>query len=1272
MHPNAGQWDERINYKVELQTGEMLIEDDGFTYYFHNFNSVRGHSHGEGETHKAHNEEELKAHVIKSKFVGSNWGGIKSEDHYSTFYRNYILGNDQTKWKSGLFGIAQLEMSEMYPGVDVHLSGRDAQLKYSFVVKPGIDPDVIQIAYDGHNGIYLDQEGNLHISSIFGEIVESKPVAWTEGEMGKRSVPVEFVIKGNTVHFNFPSSYAKDQVLIIDPFLTFSTFSGSTADNWGFTAAPDVNTNLFGGGVVFGLGYPITSGVFDPTFNGGTIDLAITKFNTTGTGLLYSTYIGGSGSETPNSIVASPSGELYIFGITSSINFPMAGSPFDNSYNGGPSIANNLTNNLGFTGGSDLYVARLSANGSTLVASTYVGGSGNDGLNTSNLKFNYGDQFRGEIILDDAGMVYVASMTESSNFPTMMGSQGALSGTQDAVLFKMPATLNSMIWSTYFGGSGNETGNAVAVASNGTVYMAGGTTSGNLPITNGFDLSFGGVTDGYLARFNGTTGAQMSGTHIGTNEYDQAYFVQLDLDDHVYVLGQTQANLGITAGLYGNANSGQFVHKYNPTLSTQEWKTMLGAGTGNVEISPTAFLVSDCYDIYVSGWGGVLNANPNVSQAVNSTTNGFPVTFDAFQATTNGSNFWIAVLSENAATLKYATYMGGQTSSYNHVDGGTSRFDKGGRIYHAVCGACGGNATGFTTTPGVWSPTNQSSNCNMAAFKFELNVIEAAVSDPNPSVCIPNPVVFINNSLNGNYYFWDFGDGNTSTATDPTHYYSSPGIYYGYLVALDTNGCYDADTAEFIVNVGEFTGGAIQPTTSICPGESYQLEAFGGTFYAWSPAQFLDDSTSATPVATVDQTTDFMVIVSDSCGTDTLFVTLPVYLGNTTISNDTSVCIGNSVDLYATGGVSYEWNPATGLDDAFSPNPTATPLVTTLYTVLITTSNGCEIIDSVMVAVYFDPPQPQMPDSLTLCLGNSINISVSGADEYYWSPNTAISSLTGSVVIVNPDSDMYYFCDFSNACGIDRDSVFISVLTADISAFNDTIVCPGEPVNLWATGGATYWWYPSATLNSNQASSVVATPFETTEYYVDGTDANGCLGTDSVFVDVFPNPGVQAVSDVYAFYGDNIQLGATTLTPGPLVWYPAEFLTCVSCSNPIANPNQNYTYYVSYTDVNGCKASDTVNIFYDPILYVPNTFTPGQGQVNPFFKAEGGNIKTFEMLIFNRWGELICTLESIDEHWDGTYEGNNCQDGTYVWKIRITDFNDSEQYYVGHVNLLRE
>jgi gliding motility-associated-like protein len=128
----------------------------------------------------------------------------------------------------------------------------------------------------------------------------------------------------------------------------------------------------------------------------------------------------------------------------------------------------------------------------------------------------------------------------------------------------------------------------------------------------------------------------------------------------------------------------------------------------------------------------------------------------------------------------------------------------------------------------------------------------------------------------------------------------------------------------------------------------------------------------------------------------------------------------------------------------------------------------------------------------------------------------------------------------------------------------------------------------------------------------------------------------------------------------------------VVCENPVANPNQNYTYWVTYTDNNGCSASDSVNIFYDPIIWVPNTFTPGGGdEHNNLFYADGGNIKTFEMLIFNRWGELIVTLNDLEESWDGTFKGLNCQDGTYVWKVTITSFEDVESIYNGHVNLLR-
>jgi len=1266
MNPNAGQWDDKIEYKIDLSIGEMLIEKDGFGYVLHNGNELN-HNH-----HDQENEvnDEIKGQFITEKFVNSTWSGQKTELDRSNFYENYFLGSDKSKWKSEVYSFSKVKYHDFFQGVDLEMETNSDAFKYSFRLKPHTNFEIIKSVLTGHSYLRLEN-GDLKIGNVFGEIIEEKPVAWNVIDGKNVAVEIEFTLEGDTLGYRFPKGYNSNYELVIDPNITFSTFTGSTADNWGFTATPDEDGNLFGGGVVFNVGYPVSPGAFDPTFNGGTIDIGLSKFNTTGTTMLFSTYIGGSGSETPNSIVCSQSGELFIFGITSSSNFPMAGSSYDNSYNGGPSISNSLSNSLNFTLGTDLFVARINATGTNLLASTFIGGTGTDGINTTSLKYNYGDQFRGEIILDNAGFVYIASVTSSSDFPTVFGSQNALNGAQDAVLFKMPIGLNALSFSTYFGGSGLETGNSVQIGSNGSVYMVGGTTSSNLPLLIGQDLTFDGVSDGYVARFNGTTGAVLSGNYIGSSEYDQAYMVQLDIDDNVYIFGQTESDLGVTPGCFGVPNSGQFIRKYDGLLSSIQWNTMIGSASGHVEISPTAFLVSDCYDIYLSGWGGDINSNPNLSQAVFSSSNGFPTTSDAFQSTTNGSNFYIAVLGPDASSLKYGTYMGGTASSFNHVDGGTSRFDKAGRIYHAVCGACGGNPNGFSTTPGVWSPVNSSSNCNLAAFKFELSTIEATVAAPDPLICLPDPVIFNNNSANGNSFFWDFGDNTTSTQVNPSHLYPGPGLYTVTLVVSDTNNCFSTDSVLFEVNIGDFQGGVITPTSPVCPGSSYQMEAFGGSFYAWTPAEFLDDPTSDTPIATVTTSTDFMVIISDSCGIDTAYVTLPVFGGISSISNDTSICIGNSVDLHANGGDSYTWSPIDFLDNPNISNPISTPTNNILYYVDITTLDGCMLRDSVQVDVYYDPPVPIMPDSLWMCLNSEIDILASGGDTYLWSPNLNISSLVNPLVTVNPANSIYYYCDFTNACGTVRDSTWIEVVEASINAFNDTIICPDNSVPIWVSGGVNYLWWPAGTLSTNNTSLTIATPVEPTMYYVRGQDIYGCEAFDSVFVDLFPRPFIQTNPDVYAFYGDMIQLSATSSTPGAYTWSPVEFLSCVGCVNPIANPNQNYQYTVSYTDGNGCSASDIVSIHYDPLIFVPNTFTPDNNSFNDFFKAQGGNIKTFKMDIYNRWGELIITLNDIDEVWDGRYDNQLCPDGTYTWKIVLTSFEDEEYNYVGHVNLLR-
>ncbi len=1266
LHPNAGQWDERIRWRAELNYGELYVENDGLLFNLSDA-AHKAHASHEGES----GSDSYHGHVIRATFLNSNWQGESETSDSSGFYRNYFIGNDPARWKSELRSVHQVSMKSFYPGIDLVYEGLERGLKYSFILQPGSDPTQIVTSYEGTDGIRVNEKGNLLIPTDFGTIIEEKPVAWNVINGKKKMVPAEFVVRDNRISYHFPEGYDSNQQLVIDPVLVFSSFTGSFSDNWGFTAAPDPQTNLVSGGIVFGSSYPTTTGAYDNSFNGGSshisiagFDVAISKFNASGTALIYSTFLGGSSNETPNSIVSAENGELFILGVTGSADFPIPTGGFDNTFGGGSAY---IANELYFPQGTDIYIARLNQNGSALLASTYLGGAGNDGTNTE-CRFNYGDDYRGEIIVDDAGSVYIASSTNSVNFPVTSGQSAQ--GNQDAVICKLPVALNSLTWSSYFGGSGDDSGNALELNSTGQLYVAGGTKSTGL-FTSGEDLSYnGGIMDGYVARFNASTGASMSGTYMGMNEFDQTYFVQIDLDDNVYVFGQTESNWPITPGHYGNPNSGQFIRKYNGALSSTLWTTMIGAGSGHAEISPTAFLVSDCYDIYFSGWGGLINVQ--FSDAVNSSSNGFPLTSDAYQSTTNGSNFYIAVLDHDAMNLKYATYFGGLSTSSNHVDGGTSRFDKQGRIYHAVCGACGGQDHGFTTTPGAFSETNNSTNCNMAVFKFKLNEIEAIVSTPNTIVCIPDPVIFDNNSANGNSFFWDFGDNTTSTLVNPTHFYTSPGNYEVTLIVSDTNNCFSSDTTVFDVDINDFQGGVVPPASTVCPGEDYQLEAFGGSHYAWSPGNVLDDSTSATPTATIFETTLFTVIISDTCGVDTVTVQLDVFQGISDISNDTSICIGNSVPLFVSGGTTYNWSPPDYLDDPTSATPVSTPDQTTNYVVTVTTADGCTLQETVNIQVFFTPPDPQMPDSIDLCYGTETDVTVSGAQNYYWNPNFYIFPLSGPTVSMNPPISTYYYCDFENACATVRDSMFVRVIRPHVTASPDTIVCPGTPVPLMANGANSYHWQPADYVVNPSGNPVVVKPVVPTEFIVSGTDNFGCTDHDTVFVDLFPKPFVQANPDVYAFPGDEVQLYATGGTSGNYVWSPGEFLTCVVCDQPLASPDQNFTYTVTYIDENGCRASDQTTIHYDAILYVPNTFTPGGNDgFNNLFRAEGGNIRTFEMRIFNRWGELICTLDSLDEYWDGTYNGLPCPDGTYVWKVVYTDFNDQKYMRTGHINLLR-
>lgn len=1336
LHPNKGQWHKNIEYQVDLLSGKMYIEKDAFTYHFHD-NPRKDHDHSHDEKSEPHDHNEpFKQHVVKSHFIGSNWKKTAIESGKSGFYRNYFLGIDHSEWVSEVHSLKSVILTDFYPSVDLLIDGTEGTLKYSFIVAPGTSPNQIQWKVEGANALKIDTDGNIVMETSLGTITESTPVSWTLKNGRKTPVQTNFKLSGKTVSFEFPNGYTTSDTLVIDPYLVFSTYTGATTDNWGMTATPGPNGEMYAGGISFGVGYPTTTGAFDTSYNGGTpnsniagFDVSISKFSENGSQLLYSTYLGGTANELPESMIVNANGELYVLGITASTNFPMRGTPYQNTFAGGPTA---IHNSLLFVG-SDLFVAKFNSQGTQLLASTYIGGNNLDGLNISTLSYNYGDQYRGEIILqgDD---VLVASHSRSNNFPVTNGS--VLAGAQDIVSFKMSGNLNQLIWSSFYGGSGDETGNSLALSSTGELFVAGGTSSSNFTL-NGHDSSFGGDRDGYIMKLDSGTGAVVTGTYLGDNEYDQCYFVSIDPDDKIYVFGQTHSNWAITPGKYGNPNSGQFIRKYDNELQTIEWSTVIGAGTGVPEISPTAFMVSDCYDIFLAGWGGLVNVN-------GSTSFGFPVTSDAYQSATNGSNFYLGILSQDANNLIYGTYMGGFSSSSNHVDGGTSRFDKSGAVYHAVCASCRSgnvsNPNGFVSTPGVWSTTNNSPNCNMAAFKFQLGMPYSISA--NSTICNGDPVQL--NATGGIHYTWSPAESlNDPNIPNPIATPTETTVYY---VSMDFNeGCAIVDSV--IVRVIREPVVDLTNTENICMNDSITIIASGGLTYNWAPNNQINTTTGSTVTVWPDESRYYYVTVGNECfeRIDSIYVNvfplpeiiladdtlicigtsaLLVPYGNMqpeweshislqphpdrtatasptqeqyyfvngidengcrnrdsvfvsfydfpdlVISPDTSICLGTSASLSAEGAISYHWSPSETLTNANIANPIATPTEPTIYNVTAIYGDGCETTENVFIDLLY-LPIPELPDTIYACYGEARRITAGGAENYSWSPGTYLNTTVGPNVEATVYQDITYTVTFTNSCGSVEEDISIVSISPHVEAFKDTIVCPGESVQLFAIGAIQYLWEPSNGLNNVFASSVIATPTIPTLYIVTGTDLHGCIMRDSVFINLYPQPYIQASHDQYLLEGDSAEISATTSSSGVIYWSPSEYLSCVVCPHATASPPSDFRYIVTIEDENGCKDTDDVAIFFHPLVYVPNTFTPNGDEFNRIFKAKGGNIKNFNLKIYNRWGELTFESDDINIGWDGTYKGEPCQDGTYTWTVQYEDSRGNESKLVGHVNLLR-
>ena len=770
-------------------------------------------------------------HSYRVSFVNANDNVSILPDKAISSYNNYMVG-DKKNWSTHCKIYQSLLYKNLYNGIDVHYHTDIGTLKYDIVVHPGADLRQVVLQYDGQTTLSI-RKNRVYIQTSVGTVQELEPQAYQVNAKGRTEVNCSYtLLSGNRIGFTV-ENYSPDATLVIDPTEVFCSFTGSTSDNWGYSATYDNAGNLYMGGIVLdesnqqngvgGGGYPVSPGAFQTTFRGGgdnssdgpyNYDVGIMKLSANGADRIYATYLGASGNEQPHSMIVDNSGDLIVMGRTSSSDFPVT------------------TGLVGPGGGYDIFITKFNPEGTGLIGSIRIGGSLDDGVNfrpkyaqegANYLRLNYGDDGRGEIILDAAGNIYVAACTQSIDFPTTAGvfqpnpgstttNAGAPWLTQDGVLMKLTPNLTSVTFSSYLGGSGIDAATVLALSPlDNSIWVAGGTMSTDFPGTsngNVYSANNNGGIDGFISVVSNDGRTLEKSSYFGTSSTDMIYGLDFDNQGYPYIAGTTSGVIPVLNSPFnanGNqAKGNQFITKLKPDLSGLVYSSNFGpGGIPYPNISPTAFLVDRCQNVYVSGWGG----GPNNYEKYTSTgTFGLTATSNALRGTTDGSDFYFFVLQKNAASQLYGSFFGQVNGVYgDHVDGGTSRFDAQGVIYEAICANCYGGAV-FPTTLGAYATRNGTGTygCNEAGVKIAFNFagvsagLKTVTHGRGDSVgCAPLDVSFQDTIRNAVSYIWNFGDGTPALPTTSyaeNHTYVNVGTYQVMLIAIDSNSCNVADT----------------------------------------------------------------------------------------------------------------------------------------------------------------------------------------------------------------------------------------------------------------------------------------------------------------------------------------------------------------------------------------------------------------------------------------------------------------------------------------------
>ncbi|TAL61714.1 MAG: T9SS type B sorting domain-containing protein [Bacteroidetes bacterium] len=1085
--------------------------------------------------------------------------------------------------------------------------------------------------------------------------------------------------------------------------LLWATHYGAYSDI-ASSIATDGAGNLFVTGSTYNTaGFPTLNpggGAYFQGSPGSTSDAFLLKFNNNGV-LIWSTYYGGNGYDNGYSVDTDASGNLFVTGTTASTDFPTL-NPGGGAYF-----------QAGIAGTQDIFLLKFNNNG-TLLWATYYGGSGNGDVDVSS-----------SLATDGSGNVYVTGYTYTQNFPVLDPGgayfQGVSPGGYNAFLLKFSNT-GTLLWATYYGGGG-EQGVSITTDAGGNVFMAGTTWSANLPTLNpGGGAHFQGslvvAQDIFLAKFSGS-GMLLWATYYGGNGYlvgsnNRDHSITTDVSGNLYVTGATASasfptfnpgggsyfqgtlagtqdvfllefnNSGVLLWATYNGSNGTFPTNFGSAVDTDangclfavgEWQST--GSNGLMDPGGTAYYdatYNNSHDSYIMkfcplsiliisavGTNSLCIGQCTGTATVTATSGTAPFTYSwntsPVQTTQTATGLCVgtysvmvtdATSSNATATVTITQPPGLGTTGYSSTP--------------ATCGSSNGSVT--TTNSGGtppytynWNPSGQTTQTatGLAAGNYIATVTDAngctiavlvivssgsITSAANNSTICSGQTASLTATGGGNYS-WSNGNTNSTINVSPTSTAT-------YSVIVSVGAC--SDTAYATVTVTPGITATAGPNSSICSGQSATLTASGGNAYSWSTG-----ATTSSIIVAPTATGSYSVIVGSGPCSSTASATITVTPTPIVTPSSVVLCMGDNATLTASGGVSYSWLPAGQTTTAI----TVSPIVNTTYTVTVTAANSCTNFTTINITVS-SPPVASVPGT-TICSGQTATLSATGGTNYSWNNGATTSSITTAAT-----ATATYSVIVSIGSCADTASATVTVNPSPfVSVSGNTVLCAGDIATLTASGGGNYSWSTGATTSAITAAAAAT--------YTVIVSVGSCSDTASATVTVNPVPIAAVPGNVTITTGNSTTLSASG--GGTYSWSNG------STINPIVVSPAITTGYCVTVSTGSCTDTACITVAVEPIdcstageLYLPNAFSPnndGENDALELYFGEKQCIKTFKLIIYNRWGEKVFETANPAAAWDGSYRDKTENAAVFSYYMKAILNTGEEINKRGNISLIR-